>query len=94
MDIQSETFFLLEIEKKKHVISSKDNSKKARDKKIAAWVEVKNALHVRCGKEFDESELQKKWSNVQERLKSKIRQRNATEGGISADLSSRVEITY
>ena len=45
-------------------------------------------------KGFDERQLQKKWSNLQERLKTKIRQRNATGGGTSANLNSRDEITH
>ena len=94
MDSQTETTFLLEIEKIKSTISIKDNSKKARDKKISAWKEVKDALHVKCGKEFDERQLSKKWSNLQERLKSKLRQRNLTGGGTSADLNTRDEITH
>ena len=72
----------------------KGQLQKARDKKIAAWIEIKNALHVKCGKEFDERQLQKKWSNLQERLKNKLTQRNAAGGGTSADLNSRGEITH
>ena len=64
MENKTETYFLLEIEKKKLVITSKDNSKNVRDKKITAWIEIKNILHVRCGKEFDERQLQKKWLNL------------------------------
>ena len=44
--------------------------------------------------EFDERQLQKKWSNLQERLKNKLTQRNAAGGGTSADLNSRGEITH
>ena len=93
MDQHAETTFLLEIEKRKSTISSKNNSRRARDQKNAAWTEIKNALLLKCGKDFDKEQLNKKWSNLQERVKSKLRQRNLTGGGISADLNTRDDIT-
>ena len=38
-------------------------------------------------------QLIKNWSNLQERLKNKLMQRNQTDGGTSADLNARDEIT-
>lgn len=93
MDSPTEQVFLLEIEKRKSTISDKNNSKKARDRKLAAWKAIRDALHVNCGKEFDVGQLSKKWSNLQERLKNKLRQRNQTGGGTSADLNTRDQIT-
>ena len=94
MDSATETLFLLEVEKHKRILSSKDNSKKSRDKKRTAWIEVKAALLVKSGKEFEESQLTKKWSNLQERLKNKLKQRNMTGGGTSAELNTGDEITH
>ena len=93
MDQNAETTLLLEIEKRKSLISSKNNSRKARDQKNAAWTEIKSALLLKCGKDFDRDQLQKKWSNLQERVKNKLRQRNQTGGGTSADLNTRDDIT-
>ena len=93
MDNMCETTFLLEIERRKASISSKNNSKTGRDKKTEAWAEIREALLVKHGKEFDERQLLKKWSNLQERVKNKLRQRNMTGGGTSADLNIRDEIT-
>lgn len=93
MDQQAETTLLLEIEKRKSLIYTKNNSRKARDQKFEAWNEIKSALHIKCGKDFDKEQLQKKWSNLQERVKNKLRQRNMTGGGTSADLNTRDEIT-
>ena len=55
MDQHAETTFLLEIEKRKSLISSKNNSRKARDRKNAAWTDIKSALLLKCGKDFDRS---------------------------------------
>lgn len=93
MDQQAETTLLLEIEKRKSVISGKNNSRKSRDQKFAAWDDIKSALNIKCGKDFDREQLQKKWSNLQERVKNKLRQRNMTGGGTSADLNARDDIT-
>ena len=93
MGQHTETTFLLEIEKRKSLISSKNNSRKARDQKKVAWTDIKSALLLKCGKDFDKEQLQKKWSNLQERVKNKLRQHNQTGGGTSADLNTIDDIT-
>ena len=72
------------------ISTQKRPSRKARDQKNVAWTEIKSALLFKCGKDFDKEQLQKKWSNRQEKKKgsrtSSASQRNQTVGGNSADL--------
>ena len=93
MDSGTETVLLLEIEKNKSTILSKDNSKDSRDKKITSWNRISQTIKVKCGKEFLPHQLQKKWSNARHRLKNKIKQINLTGGGQSEELHDRDRIT-
>ena len=82
MDCLLEHEFLKCIEKYKNIITRKSQTKEGKDAKVKAWVGIKKELEERSGgKEFNIPQLQKKWSNIQSRIKDKIRKGRKIGGG-------------
>lgn len=73
MDVSCETIFLKELQKNKATILTKENTRSARDKKRDAWVSIQEVLVSTSGKEYSVQQLCKKWNNLQQRVKEKIR---------------------
>ena len=73
MDISCETMFLKELQKNKAIILTKENTRSARDKKRIAWMAIQQVLVATSGKEYSVQQLCKKWNNLQQRVKEKIR---------------------
>ena len=73
MDIACETMFLKELQKNKAIILTKENTRSARDKKRIAWMAIQQVLVATSGKEYSVQQLCKKWNNLQQRVKEKIR---------------------
>lgn len=73
MDIACETVFLTELQKNKAIILTKENTRSARDKKRVAWMGIQQVLVATSGKEYSVQQLCKKWNNLQQRVKEKIR---------------------
>lgn len=81
MDRHTELCFLQELEKEKHGVLSKDQSKTGRQKRNDAWNRITTETSLICGKDFTVMQLTKKWQNLQSKVKEKIRHNNATGGG-------------
>ena len=75
------------IEEKKDIIQSKQNTKEVRKQKEEAWKWIKEELLIVYGKEFTVLQLVKRWSNIQNRVKDKIRDGKGTGGGPPKTLS-------
>ena len=88
MDAITETAFLEILEKKKEVITSKDNTLSGRTKRAEAWVWVGERVAVNTGKSFTVEQLQKKWNNLQNRLKDRLKDSKNTGGGPPKKLSA------
>ena len=73
MDIACETVFLKELQKNKAIILTKENTRSARDKKRVAWMNIQQVLLQTSGREYSVQQLCKKWNNLQQRVKEKIR---------------------
>lgn len=84
--------FLLQLEKLKSTVLSKDNSQRMKKKKDQAWKDIQQHL-ADSGTTIELPQLRKKWNNCQTRLKLKIRQRTQTEGRKSANLEDVDKIT-
>ena len=81
MDTLLEKEFLEVLEDEKEIILCKQNNKQAKDARALAWSNVKLKLEDRTGKTFDVKRLQKKWNNIQSRIKEKNRAMKKTGGG-------------
>ena len=73
MDISCETIFLKELQKNKATILTKENTRSARDKKREAWTAIQQVLVSSSDREYSVQQLCKKWNNLQQRVKEKIR---------------------
>ena len=73
MDVNCETVFLKELQKNKSIILTKENTRSARDKKRLAWMTIQRSLIAASGREYSVQQLCKKWNNLQQRVKEKIR---------------------
>lgn len=94
MDSTTETAFLIILEDKHDVITSKGNSKECRQSRCDAWDWVSRQLLIKTGKDFTVSQLQKKWNNTQQRLKDKTKDAKKTGGGPGAVLSENDRLTW
>lgn len=81
MDSVCEIVFLRAIEGRKGVLGSKQMSKECRAEKKKAWDEVKHHVLEQTGRDFNESQMIKKWQNIQTRVKDKIKDGKRTGGG-------------
>ena len=61
MDSVCEIVFLRAIEGRKGVLVSKQMSKECREEKKKAWDEIKHYVLEQTGREFNESQMVKKW---------------------------------
>ena len=94
MDPSTETTFLEILEMKKSVINSKDNTKNGRNRRAEAWSWLQQELVVRTGKSLAIEQLQKKWNNVQQRLKERLKDVKKTGGGPSKELSENDRLVW
>ena len=70
------------------VVGSKNNTKEGKIRKTNAWEDIKKEFEIRSGgKVFTVNQLQKKWNNVQNRVKEKLRSARKTGGGPPAILT-------
>ena len=81
MDMLTEREFLEILEEEKEMILSKANNKIAKNARALAWTNIKLKLEGKTGKLFEEKKLQKKWNNIQSRIKDKCRSMKKTGGG-------------
>ena len=81
MDMLTERAFLEILEEEKEMILSKANNKIAKNARALAWTNIKLKLEGKTGKLFEEKKLQKKWNNIQSRIKDKCRSMKKTGGG-------------
>ena len=63
------------------MVLSKSNNTIANNAKDLGWTNIKLKLEDKTGKLFDEETLEKKWNNIQSRLKDKGRAMMETGGG-------------
>ena len=80
MDMLIEREFLEILEEEKEIILSKANNKIAKNARALTWTNIKLKLEDKTGKLFDEITLEKKWNNIQSRLKDKGRAMEETGG--------------
>ena len=73
MDSVVESAFLALIEERSWIVLSKSNLKEHREKRTEVWIWIAQQLLVVTGKEFTAVQLQKKWNNMQQRLKDRLR---------------------
>lgn len=81
MDAFTETFFLSLIDEQKEILLSKQNTTSMKARKNVCWEEVRRELTTRTGKDFSAQQLQKRWSNIQARVKEKKSYQKGTGGG-------------
>lgn len=94
MDTVTETAFLMIMEEKNIILTSKSNTKECRERRNEAWDWVCRQLLIKTGKEFTSSQLQKKWNNSQQRLKDKTKDGKKTGGGPATILSENDKLTW
>ncbi len=94
MDSVVESAFLTLIEERSSTILSKSNLKEHREKRTEAWIWIAQQLLVVTGKEFTAVQLQKKWNNIQQRLKDRFRDGKKTGGGPPTNLSDNDQQTW
>lgn len=94
MDVDTEEVFLLILEEVKSAILSKDHTKEGKERRNVAWEKCQKQLFVRAGKDFSVSQLQKKWNNVQCRLKDRLKDAKRTGGGAPKTLSNNDRLTW
>lgn len=93
MDSTTETAFLILMDEKKDILTSKANTKECRQRRIEVWDWVAQQLLINTGKEFSVAQLQKKWNNSQQRLKEKSKYGRKTGGGPAAVFSENDKLT-
>lgn len=93
MDANVESVLLKEIEERKTIILSKDNTKPSRTARSKAWSEIMSQVYIQTGIAFTENQLQKKWSNIATRVKEKLKHPAGTGGGIPKKMSNN-DLTY
>ena len=59
----------------------KSNTKQGKMTRAVAWNNVQLELEDRTGKHFEIKQLQKKWNNIQSRVKERLRTMKITGGG-------------
>ncbi len=94
MDVETEEAFLLILEEVKDAINSKDHTKNGKERRKAAWDKCQRQLLLRVGKDFTVSKLQKKWNNLQCRLKDRMKDGKRTGGGAAKALSKNDRLTW
>lgn len=94
MDAIIEAGFLALVELKKEILTSKSNTKEAKDQRLQCWQWVADELLATTGKQFTSVQLQKKWGNIQQRLKDKTRDGKMTGGGPCSSLSENDKLTW
>ena len=83
-------FNILEEERK--IITSKQNSKQAKEARTLAWNNIKVKVENNTGKVFEVKKLQKKWNNIQQRVKERNRLVKKTGGSPPVKGSANDEI--
>ena len=81
MDSLLEREFLECIEKYEKIVTRKGKTRECKNARTNAWDEIKKEFEERTGKLLSVVQLQKKWNNIQSRLKEKMRSSQQTGGG-------------
>jgi hypothetical protein len=94
MDSATEGLFLSLVESRKNVILSKDNTSAFKEMKRISWECVRKELLTQTGKDFSTLQLQKKWQNIQSRIKEKMNYSRGTGGGPIERMSENDNAAY
>lgn len=80
MDSVTEKQFLEVFDGEKEAIFCRSNTKQGKELRAQAWHNVKLELEARTGKIYEIKQLQKKWNNIQTRIKERHKSRPQTCG--------------
>ena len=81
MDSLTEVALMTLIDENRDVLLGKSNVKEVKDKRLQTWDSVAEDLFAKTGKRFTSSQIQKKWSNKQQRIKDITKYAKLTGGG-------------
>ena len=89
-----EAAFLALLKEKSDFTLSKSNSKEVYEKRNESWSWVAQQLLIKTGKEYNSAQLQKKWNNIQQRVKDRSHDSKTTGGGPPITLSANDRLTW
>ena len=93
MDSATEATLLKLIEERRGVVVSKENTKEMRQARTNAWENIKYCFLIETGLDVTVQQLQKKWNNIQNRVKERIRDTRRTGGGPVKPLTNENDAT-